>query len=126
MREKMLPVWLIFQREIRDQFRDWRILFPMTFLTIVFPLIMNAFAKGAVNFFNKYGSNLILDRLVPFSVLIIGFFPITVSLMIALESFVGEKERGTIEPLLSTSMLDWQIYLGKLFVGMFFGFLLFL
>ena len=63
------------------------------------------------------GGTLLIDRLVPFSVLIIGFFPITVSLVVALESFVGEKERGTIEPLLSTPLKDWHIYLGKFLIG---------
>ncbi|MCL4825612.1 MAG: stage II sporulation protein M, partial [Anaerolineales bacterium] len=30
---------------------------------------------------------------------------------------MGEKERGTIEPLLSSPLADWQLYLGKLLVG---------
>jgi uncharacterized membrane protein SpoIIM required for sporulation len=46
--------------------------------------------------------------------MIVGFFPISVSLVIALESFVGEKERRSIEPLLSTPLSDWQLYVGKL------------
>ena len=120
MKEKLLPVWLLAQRELKDQFRDWRILFPLIILTLVFPPLMNAVAEQAVSFANKYGGELILDRLVPFSILIIGFFPVTVSLVVALESFVGEKERGTIEPLLGTPFLDWQLYLGKLLVGIFF------
>lgn len=120
MREKLAPVWLLAQRELQDQFRDWRILFPLLILTFLFPPLMNSFAGETVDFMNKYGGNLILDRLVPFSILIIGFFPITVSLVVALESFVGEKERGTIEPLLGTPLLDWQLYLGKLLVGVFF------
>jgi len=42
-------------------------------------------------------------------------------LVVALESFVGEKERGSIEPwLLGTPFLDWQLYVGKLVVGIFF------
>lgn len=120
MKEKLAPVWLLAQRELRDQFRDWRILFPLLILTLFFPPLMNAGAGAAVSFMNKYGGDLILDRLVPFSILIIGFFPVTVSLVVALESFVGEKERGTIEPLLGTPFLDWQLYLGKLLVGIFF------
>lgn len=111
------PVWLVARRELRDQFRDWRILFPLIVLTLIFPLLMNQVAKGAVEFINQYGGNLIVDRLVPFSVLIIGFFPNTVSLVIALESFVGEKERGTVEPLLCSPLQDWHIYLAKLLVG---------
>ena len=120
MREKLIPVWLLAQRELQDQFRDWRILFPLIILTFIFPPLMNLTAGEAVSFANQYGGELILDRLVPFSVLIIGFFPVTVSLVVALESFVGEKERGTIEPLLGTPFLDWQLYLGKFLVGIFF------
>lgn len=113
----LAPVWLITKRELRDQFRDWRILLPLAVLTLLFPLLMNEVAYQAVEFVAKYGETLLVDRLVPFSVLIIGFFPITVSLVVALESFVGEKERGTIEPLLSTPLKDWHMYLGKLLVG---------
>jgi uncharacterized membrane protein SpoIIM required for sporulation/ABC-type transport system involved in multi-copper enzyme maturation permease subunit len=119
MRNNLHPVWLIAKRELRDQFRDWRILFPLVVLTIVFPFLMNEVAFQAVAFANRYGGDLIVDRLVPFSILIIGFFPITVSLVVALESFVGEKERGTIEPLLSSPIEDWQLYTGKLLVGIF-------
>jgi len=111
------PVWLVTKRELRDQFRDWRILFPLTVLTLVFPLLMNEVARSAVEFVSRYGGTLLVDRLVPFSVLIIGFFPITISLVVALESFVGEKERGTIEPLLSTPLKDWHMYVGKLLIG---------
>ena len=111
------PVWLIAKRELRDQLRDWRILTPLIILTVGFPFLMNAFAYYAVELTNQYGGDLIVDRLVPFSVLIIGFFPITISLLGALESFVGEKERGTIEPILGSPLDDWQLYLGKLIVG---------
>ena len=111
------PVWLVTKRELRDQLRDWRILFPLIVLTLIFPLLMNEVAKSAVEFVGQYGGTLLIDRLVPFSVLIIGFFPITISLVVALESFVGEKERGTIEPLLSTPLKDWHLYVGKLLIG---------
>ncbi|GAB4538179.1 MAG: hypothetical protein Fur002_01220 [Anaerolineales bacterium] len=117
MFRKLKPIWLIAGRELRDQFRDWRVLFPMLVLTFGFPFLMNEFAKETVNFLNRYNANLILERLVPFSIMIIGFFPLTVSLVVALESFVGEKERGTIEPLLSAPLDDWQLYAGKLLVG---------
>lgn len=117
MFNKLRPVWLVAQRELRDQFRDWRVLLPMSILTLSFPFLMNEFAQQTVEFLNQFNANLILDRLVPFSIMIIGFFPITVSLVVALESFVGEKERGTIEPLLTAPFDDWQLYFGKLLVG---------
>jgi len=66
---------------------------------------------------NRFGGGLILDNLIPFVVLVIGFFPLAFTLVVALESFVGEKERGTIEPLLSSPLEDKHLYLGKLLVG---------
>ena len=117
MLDDLRMVWLVAQRELRDQFRDWRILFPLVVLTASFPLLMNAVAGEAVRFFARYGTNLIAERLVPFSILIIGFFPITISLVVALESFVGEKERGTIEPLLSAPLENTHLYFGKLLIG---------
>ncbi len=117
MLEDLQLTWLITRREMRDQFRDWRILFPLSVLTLSFPFLMNEVAAQAVSFFARYGATLIADRLVPFSILIIGFFPITISLVVALESFVGEKERGTIEPLLSAPLEDAHIYFGKLLIG---------
>jgi uncharacterized membrane protein SpoIIM required for sporulation/ABC-type transport system involved in multi-copper enzyme maturation permease subunit len=110
-------MWLVSVRELRDQFRDWRVLAPMVVLTLGFPFLMNIFANQTVDFLNQFNANLIVERFVPFSIMIIGFFPITVSLVVALESFVGEKERGTIEPLLSAPLDDWQLYFAKLLVG---------
>ncbi len=117
MRDSLRTIWLVARRELRDQLRDWRILFPLILLTGSFPFLMNEVAGQAVSFFARYRTTLIADRLIPFSVLIIGFFPITISLVVALESFVGEKERGTIEPLLSAPIGNWQLYCGKLLVG---------
>ncbi|MBE7435017.1 MAG: stage II sporulation protein M [Anaerolineales bacterium] len=117
MFNRLRPVWLVAKRELRDQFRDWRVLLPMAILTLCFPFLMNEFAKETIEFLNQYGANLVLERLIPISIMIIGFFPITVSLVVALESFVGEKERGTIEPLLTAPFDDWQLYFGKLLVG---------
>ncbi|MCX6060184.1 MAG: stage II sporulation protein M [Chloroflexi bacterium] len=117
MFNKLNLVWLVAGRELKDQFRDWRVLTPMVILVFCFPILMNEFAKQTVDFLNQYSANLILERLVPFSIMIIGFFPITISLVVALEAFVGEKERGTIEPMLSAPLDNWQLYFGKLLVG---------
>ncbi len=114
MLDQLRPALIIARREVRDQFRDWRIIFPIIILTVFFPFLMNFTAREMVNFANKYGASLIADRLVPFLMMIVGFFPISFSLVIALESFVGEKERGSIEPLLNTPLKDWQLYIGKL------------
>ena len=105
---------VVTRREIKDQFRDWRIIAPIIILTVFFPGLMNFTAQQAVDFVAKYGAPIIADRLIPFLLMVVGFFPISVSLVIALESFVGEKERRSIEPLLSSPLTDVQLYLGKL------------
>jgi uncharacterized membrane protein SpoIIM required for sporulation len=110
-------VWLVASRELRDQLRDWRIIFPMVVLTLVLPFLADLGAQAAIDFTTRYGTPLIAERLVPFLLMVVGFFPVTVSLVIALESFVGEKERGTIEPLLSSPLEDWQLFMGKLLAG---------
>jgi uncharacterized membrane protein SpoIIM required for sporulation len=109
--------WLLAWRELRDQLRDWRIIFPMIVLTLVLPFLADLGAQAAITFTTKYGTPLIAERLVPFLLMVVGYFPITISLVIALESFVGEKERGTIEPLLVTPLKDWQLFTGKLIAG---------
>jgi len=114
MRKSLHPVFVIAVREVRDQFRDWRIIFPILGLTVLFPFLMNFTASQMLGFVNQYGAGIIGERLVPFLLMIVGFFPISISLVIALESFVGEKERGSIEPLLNTPLKDWQLYMGKL------------
>jgi uncharacterized membrane protein SpoIIM required for sporulation/ABC-type transport system involved in multi-copper enzyme maturation permease subunit len=109
--------WLVAKRELVDQMRDWRILLPMIILTLFFPYLMNVAARFTVDYVNQFGAALIAERLLPFLILIVGFFPVTVSLVVALEAFVGEKERGTIEPLLSSPLKDWHLYIGKLLAG---------
>lgn len=117
MRRNWDAIWLVARREFMDQFRDWRIVVPMALLVSVFPFIADDTTRQAINFMNRFGGGLILDNLIPFVILVIGFFPLSFTLVVALESFVGEKERGTIEPLLSSPLEDRHMYLGKLFVG---------
>lgn len=108
---------IITKREVRDSLRDWRILAPILILTLVFPWIMNATTGVAINFVEQYSATIIPIRLIPFGLMIVGFFPITFSLVIALETFVGEKERNSLEPLLGAPLSDASLYLGKLFAA---------
>jgi hypothetical protein len=43
-------VWLVAWRELRDQLRDWRIIFPMLVLTLVLPFLADLGAQAAINF----------------------------------------------------------------------------
>lgn len=118
MLANLRPALTITRREIRDQFRDWRIIAPILVLTLFFPGLMNFVAEQVIDFMQGYEVPIIGERLVPFLLMVVGFFPISISLVIALESFVGEKERRSIEPLLSSPLTDFQLYIGKLLAVM--------
>lgn len=109
---------VVTRRELRDQIRDWRILAPIILLTLFFPILMNFTAQQAVNFVGRYGAPIIGERLIPFLLMVVGFFPISISLVIALESFAGERERMSLEPLLATPLTDGQLFLGKMFASL--------
>lgn len=108
----------IIKRELRDSIRDWRIMMPVLLLTSLFPFLMNFTAAAIFDFLENYSATLIGERLIPFGVMIVGFFPITFSLVIALEAFVGEKERNSLEALLATPASDLELYLGKLIASL--------
>jgi uncharacterized membrane protein SpoIIM required for sporulation/ABC-type transport system involved in multi-copper enzyme maturation permease subunit len=118
IRHNLAQALIVTRREVIDQLRDWRIILPLIVLTLFFPLLMNYTASEAVNFVTEHGAPVIGDRLVPFLLMIVGFFPISISLVIALESFVGEKERHSLEPLLSSPLTDLQLYIGKTLASM--------
>jgi uncharacterized membrane protein SpoIIM required for sporulation/ABC-type transport system involved in multi-copper enzyme maturation permease subunit len=101
------------RRELRDQLRDWRVVIPLAILTLFFPVLMNYAAHLVINYVNQYGGQVIAEAIFPFLLMIVGFFPTSVSLVIALESFVGEKERYSLEPLLATPLTDTELFLGK-------------
>lgn len=108
-------VFIITRREIRDQLRDWRITTPIILLTLFFPLLMSFVAQRAADFVFEFGGDaIIIERFIPFLLMVVGFFPTSISLVIALESFVGEKERYSLEPLLSSPLSDAELYLGKM------------
>lgn len=102
-------------REISDSMRDWRIIVPIGILTLFFPVLMNILTRSTQNmFYERWGVAGIETRLLPLMLMVVGFFPASVSLVIALETFVGEKERQSLEPLLATPLSDVQLYLGKI------------
>jgi uncharacterized membrane protein SpoIIM required for sporulation/ABC-type transport system involved in multi-copper enzyme maturation permease subunit len=113
-RSSFRMTWIVARRELRDTLRDWRIVTPIILLTLLFPWLMNWTAQLAIDFVQQRNADIIGERLIPFLLMIVGFFPISFSLVIALETFVGEKERRSIEPLLSMPITDLELYLGKM------------
>jgi uncharacterized membrane protein SpoIIM required for sporulation/ABC-type transport system involved in multi-copper enzyme maturation permease subunit len=119
-RSSLSTALIITRRELRDSLRDWRIIIPILILTLIFPFLMDFTATAARNFVLRYGgaNAIIAERLNPFLLMIVGFFPISFSLVIALETFVGEKERNSLEPLLSMPISDGELYLGKMLAAL--------
>lgn len=113
-RQDLRMVSNVMRREVKDSFRDWRIIIPILLLTLFFPGLMNFTAGRMLGFVGQYGADLIAERLIPFLLLVVGFFPMSFSLVIALETFVGEKERKSLEPLLATPLTNVQLYVGKM------------
>ncbi len=109
---------IVTRREVRDSFRDWRIMGPILLLTLVFPLLANTMTGLFISFFEANGAEPLLPALLPLLPMIVGFFPVSISLVIALETFVGEKERLSLEPLLATPLTNTELYLGKSFAAM--------
>lgn len=114
LRTAWFPAWVVLRREIKDTLRDWRIVVPIVILVVGFPFLANFATNRGLAFVNQYGATLIMERLLPFLMLAVGFFPSSFSLVIALETFVGEKERRSLESLLATPLTDLQLYAGKL------------
>ncbi|MCS6964849.1 ATP-binding cassette domain-containing protein [Thermoflexus sp.] len=105
--------WGVFRRDIVDILRDWRLITPLALLLLVFPVLSMLSAEAATRYVAQFGAQLISERLLPFLALATGFLPLTVCLIIPLETFVGEKERRTMEPLLAAPLSDLQLYMGK-------------
>lgn len=113
IRHTLSNAMIITRREVRDSFRDWRIIAPIVILTFLFPALAQFVAGKFADFVSGYGAEIIGERTIPFLLMIVGFFPISISLVIALETFVGEKERRSLEPLLSTPLTNTELYIGK-------------
>jgi len=106
-----LSIRTVARREMRDNLTDWRMMFPVLILTFIVPTIILSAALYAIDFVGDMNS---VARLIPFGLLLSGFLPASFSLIMALESFVGEKERNTLEALLAMPMSDGELYIGKL------------
>ena len=105
---------VVAEREMRDTLRDWRLVIPILGLTLFFPGLMTIVATQIAAYVGEYGAGLIGERALPLLLLVVGFFPTSFSLVIALEAFVGEKERKSLEPLLATPLTNYQLFAGKL------------
>jgi len=105
--------FIVARRELRDGLRDWRIMAPIISLTFIVPLLVVLGIRLGNGFLSRLEPGTFEGRVLPFATLAIGFFPMSFSLVIALEAFVGEKERNSLETLLSAPLTDSELFTGK-------------
>jgi ABC-type transport system involved in multi-copper enzyme maturation permease subunit len=101
---------LVAGRDLRDAVSELRLIAAMVALTLAIPIGAGAGVRGLAYF---GGGTAVVNRLSLVGAFFVVFIPASFSLVLALESFVGERERTTLEVLLSTPLREAEIFSGK-------------
>jgi uncharacterized membrane protein SpoIIM required for sporulation/ABC-type transport system involved in multi-copper enzyme maturation permease subunit len=101
---------LVAARDLRDAVSELRLILAMVALTVAIPVGSAIGIRGLALF---GGGTPVVNRLALVGAFFVVFIPATFSLVLALESFVGERERTTLEVLVSTPLKEAEIYTGK-------------
>src|SRR5438105_10615428 len=102
---------LVAERDFRDAAGDLRLALAMAGLALVIPIAAGSGIRALVVFGG--GLSDLVQRVSIVGAFFVVFLPASYSLVLALESFVGERERSTLEVLLSTPLKEAEIYVGK-------------
>src|SRR5256712_11375664 len=103
-------VELVASRDLRDAVSELRLVLAMVTLTLAIPIGSGSGVRALAAF---GGGTAVVNRLSLVGAFFVVFIPASFSLVLALESFVGERERTTLEVLLSTPLREAEIYAGK-------------
>ncbi len=101
---------LVARRDLRDAISELRLIAAMVALTLAIPIGSAIGIRGLAYF---GGGTAVVNRLSLVGAFFVVFIPASFSLVLALEAFVGERERTTLEVLLSTPLREAEIYAGK-------------
>jgi uncharacterized membrane protein SpoIIM required for sporulation len=101
---------LVAGRDLRDAVSELRLIGAMVALTLAIPIGSGSGVRALAAF---GGGTAVVNRLALVGAFFVVFIPASFSLVLALESFVGERERTTLEVLLSTPLREAEIYGGK-------------
>ena len=102
-------VWAISHKELRDYRRNRFIIYTMSFMPLIFIIlpIVQIFTVSAAVSSHK------LDTRIGLSLLYMLLIPAIVPSALAAYSVVGEREQGTLEPVLTTPIRREEFLLGK-------------
>src|SRR5712692_4018124 len=101
---------LVAARDLRDAASELRLIIAMVGLGLAIPIACAIGVRGLALY---GGGTAVVNRLSLVGAFFVVFIPASFSLVLALESFVGERERTTLEVLLSTPLREAEIYAGK-------------
>jgi uncharacterized membrane protein SpoIIM required for sporulation/ABC-type transport system involved in multi-copper enzyme maturation permease subunit len=101
---------LVAARDLKDAVSELRLILAMAALTLAIPIGSGSGVRALAEF---GGGTAVVNRLSLVGAFFVVFIPASFSLVLALESFVGERERTTLEVLLSTPLREAEIYAGK-------------
>src|SRR5713101_2178865 len=101
---------LVAARDLRDAISELRLIIAMVGLGLAIPIACAIGVRGLALY---GGGTAVVNRLSLVGAFFVVFIPASFSLVLALESFVGERERTTLEVLLSTPLREAEIYAGK-------------
>ena len=101
---------LVATRDLKDAVSELRLILAMVALTLAIPIGSGSGVRALAAF---GGGTAVVNRLSLVGAFFVVFIPASFSLVLALESFVGERERTTLEVLLSTPLREAEIYAGK-------------
>jgi ABC-type Na+ efflux pump permease subunit len=136
-------VALVFGKDWLEIRRNWQVLFPLLVIPLVFAIMLPLMVIGSTVSVpaqaSSYGLQTVLKTMpvrvrgeiagmtgqqaIMYIVSVYLFapiflvIPIMASTIIASDSFAGEKERRTVEPLLATPLSDSEMLLGKMLVS---------
>lgn len=105
---------IICRKELLEVIRDKKLIIPFLLIPVGMPILFSFIIRSAIHAgVNDPKFQQIMLNLYPMFLMILGIVAAAFSLGIAVESFVGEKERKTFEPLLATPLSDIELFVGK-------------
>ncbi len=99
----------VVRKELRDYRRKRSIVVTMVILPVIFLIqpVVTIFLAPASQ------SGAALDKLIRLSLLYLLLIPVIMPATLAAYSVVGERDQGTLEPLLTTPLLEQEFIVGK-------------
>lgn len=113
----MRHVLIIGRKEFLEFVRDRKLVIPFFLLPIGLPVFFSYVLYGspfrAVQDARSQIALKAVSAMYPWFLLLLAICSAAFSLGMAVESFVGEKERKTLEPLLAAPISDMELFVGK-------------